>query len=312
MPESDAWRPSGEQIELRYGDQTAVIVTVGGCIRAYRVGGDDVLDGFAADAMADGARGQTLIPWPNRVRDGEWEWQGEQRQLAITEPAQHNAIHGLVRWLGWSVAERAADWVTLRCASWPQPGYPWPLEVSVRYALDDGGLTVEQSITNRGDSAAPVAAGAHPYLTVGTDLVDDAELHLDADAWIDTGAQQIPTGVVPVEGTPYDFREPRPIGTTEIDYTFTGLRRDSDGRFTLTLRDPAAQRSVALWVDASYDYVEVYTGDTLPDRARRRRGLGVEPMTAPPNALGSGTSLTVLQPGETWRGRWGINPVASG
>jgi galactose mutarotase-like enzyme len=306
VPDNEPWPPSGEQVDLRYGDQTAVVVTVGGGLRSYRAGDHDVLDGFAADAIADGARGQTLIPWPNRVRDGKWEWQREPRQLAITEPAQHNAIHGLVRWLGWSVAERRGDGVTLRCASWPQPGYPWPLEVSVRYDLGDGGLTVEQSITNHGTSPAPVAAGAHPYLTVGTDLVDDAVLHVDADSWIDTGAQQIPTGVVAVDGTPYDFRTPRPIGTTEIDYTFTGLHRDDEGRFTLTLRHPSGERSVALWVDQSYDYVEVYTGDTLPDVARRRRGLGVEPMSAPPNALASGTGLTVLDPGATWTGRWGI------
>lgn len=307
MPERDAWLPSGEQIELRHGDQTAVVVTVGGGIRSYRDGGGDLLDGYDAGAMADGARGQTLIPWPNRVRDGKWEWQGKKLQLALTEPEQHNAIHGLARWLGWSVADRSANSVTVRCATWPQPGYPWPLEISVRYQLGDDGLTVEQSIANRGDSAAPVAAGAHPYLTVGTVTVDDAILHIDADAWLDTGDQQIPTGVVPVDGTPYDFRIPRPIGPTKIDYAFTQLRRDADGRFTLTLRHPDGQRSVALWVDRSYGYVEVYTGDTLPDKSRRRRGLGIEPMTAPPNALATGASLNVLAPGDTWTGRWGIS-----
>ncbi|MDQ1686053.1 MAG: aldose 1-epimerase [Frankiaceae bacterium] len=113
-----------------------------------------------------------------------------------------------------------------------------------------------------------------------------------------------------MEGTPYDFREPRPIGTTEIDYTFTRLRRDDGGRFTLTLTHPQQDRAVSLWVDGSYDYVEVFTGDALPDPSRRRRGLGVEPMTAPPNALASGTGLVVLDPGETWSGRWGITASA--
>ena len=69
-----------------------------------------VLDGYDADAMCDGARCQTLVPWPNRVQDGTWTWEGRARQLALTEPEQHNAIHGLVRWLPWSVAgaQRAA------------------------------------------------------------------------------------------------------------------------------------------------------------------------------------------------------------
>lgn len=298
--------PSGTQIELHRGDQSAVVVSVGAGIRRYAVAGREVFDGYDVDAIADGARGQTLIPWPNRVRDGQWSWQGKQFQLNLTEPEQHNAIHGLVRWIGWDVADRGDDHVTLTCTSWPQTGYPWPLEVAVRYSLTDDGLVVEQRIRNGGTSPAPVAAGAHPYLTAGTPTIDGAMLHIPATSWLPTGDQQIPTGTQGVEGTPYDFRSPRPIGDTEIDYTFTDLNRDPDGRFYVRLEHPNEGARVALWVDGSYDYVEIFTGDALPDKARRRRGLGVEPMTAPPNALASGTDLQVLEPGETWHGQWGI------
>ena len=72
------------------------------------------------------------------------------------------------------------------------------------------------------------------------------------------------------------------------------------------------ERSVALWLDEHYPYVEVFTGDALPDERRRRRGLGVEPMTAPPNALATGESLVVLDPGDTWTGCWGIEPALRG
>jgi aldose 1-epimerase len=302
--------PSGEQIELTYDDMVATIVTVGGGIRSFTVAGRGVCDGYDVDAMADGARGQTLIPWPNRVRDGKWQWDGADHQLALTEPEQHNAIHGLVRWLGWTVVGRSRQSVTLACTSWPQPGYPWSLDVSVRYELGTDGLIVTQSITNLGASPAPVAAGAHPYIAAGTPTIDDALLHIPADNWIDTGDQQIPTETVPVEGSPYDFRTPRPIGGTEIDYTFSGLRRDDRGRFTLRLEHPSDAHAVEVWVDESYPYVEVFTGDALPDPNRRRRGLGVEPMTAPPNALASGEGLVVLARGERWIGRWGIRVAA--
>jgi aldose 1-epimerase len=114
-----------------------------------------------------------------------------------------------------------------------------------------------------------------------------------------------------VGGTAYDFREPREIGDTEIDYAFTGLDRDGDGRFRLRLSAPDGW-SVALWLDPAYEVVEVFTGDALPDPDRRRRGLGVEPMTAPPNAFATGESLLVLDPGETWTGAWGIEAVAAG
>jgi aldose 1-epimerase len=298
--------PSGQQIQLTHDDQVVVIVTVGGGIRSFTAAGRDVCDGYDVDAMADGARGQTLIPWPNRVRDGRWQWDGSSHQLALTEPEQHNAIHGLVRWLGWNVVERSEQSVTVACTSWPQLGYPWQLDVAVRYTLDADGLTVMQSVTNRGTSPAPIAAGAHPYITAGTATVDDALLHIPADNRIETGDQQIPTGTVAVDGTPYDFRTPRRIGDTQIDYTFTGLHRDERGRFTLRLERPHDAHAVEAWVDESYPFVEVFTGDALPDVGRRRRGLGVEPMTAPPNGLASGEGLVALDPNETWNGRWGI------
>ena len=303
---SDALSPSGDQLEIGCGDQRAVVVTVGGGLRTYDVAGRPVLDGYAADAMCDGARGQTLVPWPNRVQDGTWVWQGEKQQLALTEPEQHNAIHGLVRWMPWHVLDLADSSVSLGCASYPQPGYPWPIDVRVTYTLADDGLTVRTSVTNQGTSPAPVAAGAHPYLTVGTPTVDSAVLHLPADEWIPTGDQQIPTGRAKVDGSPYDFRTARPIGDAQIDYTFTALHRDDDGRFRLRLASPDAQRLVTFWLDGAYDFVELFTGDALPDTARRRQGLGVEPMTAPPNALASGESLVVLGPGEQWAGEWGI------
>ena len=302
---STSLSPSGQQLEIAYGDQRATVVTVGGGLRSYDVAGAPVLDGYAADAMADGARGQTLVPWPNRVKDGVWSWQGKRQQLALTEPEQHNAIHGLVRWMPWHVLEHTDTSVSVGCASYPQPGYPWPFDVRVSYSLADGGLTVQTSITNNGTSPAPVAAGAHPYITVGTPTIDTAVLHLPADDWIPTGDQQIPTGRENVDGSPYDFRTPRPIGDTQIDYTFTALRRD-DGRFRLRLEAPDGGRVVAFWLGPAYDFVEVFTGDALPDAGRRRQGLGVEPMTAPPNALASGDSLVILAPGEQWSGEWGI------
>ena len=114
--------PSGQQLEISHGQQHAVVVTVGGGLRTYDVGGVPVLDGYDVDAMCDGARGQTLVPWPNRVKDGKWSWHGDDLQLALTEPEQHNAIHGLVRWMPWHVLDHQDSVVSLGCASYPQPG----------------------------------------------------------------------------------------------------------------------------------------------------------------------------------------------
>lgn len=299
--------PSGAQFEIRWRDHRAVVVEVGGGLRAYSVGEREVFDGYDVTAACDGARGQTLVPWPNRVQDGTWSWRGTAQQLALTEPEQHNAIHGLVRWMPWSLLDRAESAVTVGCTSYPQPGYPWTFEVRNAWSLGADGISVQTTVVNRSESDLPLAAGFHPYFRAGTVLIDDAVLTLPGATRLLTGAQQIPTGREPVAGTPYDFREPRPVGQLKIDHTYTDLTRDQDGRSRVRLADPGDGTTVTFWADEAYPYFEIFTGDALPDPTRRRRSLAVEPMTAPPNALVTGESLVVLEPGASWQGRWGIS-----
>jgi aldose 1-epimerase len=188
----------------------------------------------------------------------------------------------------------------------PQPGYPWRLEVSNTWSLDDNGLSVVTTVRNESATAAPVAVGFHPYITVGTPTIDEALLTIPGTTRLLTGAQQIPTGPEAVTGTPYDFGAARPLGGLEIDHTYTDLRRDPDGKARLRLAAPDGSRTVTVWVDAAYPYLEIFTGDGLPDASRRRHGLGVEPMSAPPNAMATGESLVAVEPGGQWQGAWGI------
>jgi aldose 1-epimerase len=300
--------PSGEQFEIQRGDQRAVVVEVGGGLRTYSVGDRAVLDGYDIDAPCDGARCQTLAPWPNRVHDGKWSWRGQAQQLALTEPEQHNAIHGLVRWMPWSMLDRSETTITMACTSYPQPGYPWTIEVRNTWSLHDDGLTVQTTIANLSDQEAPVAAGFHPYLTAGGARIDDIVLTLPCQTRVVTGAQQVPTGREPVEGSPYDFRVPRRLGDLVLDQGYADLLRDSDGRCRVRLADPGQEAQVTLWVDEAYPYLQLFTGDALSDPSRRRAGLAVEPMSAPANAFVTGESLTVVEPGKSWQGHWGINP----
>lgn len=63
-----------------------------------------------------------------------------------------------------------------------------------------------------------------------------------------------------------------------------------------------------MWLDEGYPYLMLFTGDSLPERGRRRRGLGIEPMTCAPNALQSGDGPPILTPGESIATAWGIAP----
>jgi aldose 1-epimerase len=300
--------PSGEQIEIAFGDQRAVVVEVGGGLRSYSVGDRDVLDGYDVDEMSSSGRGQVLLPWPNRLQDGEYEFDGRQHQLDLTEPEEHNAIHGLVRWSPWRVAEREPHRVAMEHALHPQPGYPFSLELRLEYALSGHGLEVRTTATNVGRDACPYGAGAHPYLTVGTDTVDPVELHAPGATMLQSDDRGLPVGREPVDGTAHDFRRPRLIGSTVLDNCFTDLERREDGLARVRLRDPEKGATVTLWVDASYPYLMLFTGDPLPDV--NRRSLAVEPMTCPPNAFRTGEALIRLEPGESTTGAWGIVATA--
>ena len=297
--------PSGRQYTLRSDGQEATVVEVGGGLRRYRVDGRDVLDGYGEDEICSGGRGQVLVPWPNRVCDGRYGFGGREHQLALTEAEQRNAIHGLARFANWEAVQREADRLLMRLRLHPQSGYPFALDLELGYRLDGDGLSVTIAATNIGTDRCPYGAGMHPYLTVGTAMVDDAVLTSPAGRLLETDARQIPTGSVSVAGTEYDFRAGRPIGDTILDSAYTDLAPDADKRVRVRLRDPASGHEVELWMDESFGYLMLFTGDTL-SRPARRRGLAVEPMTCPPNALQSGKALVVLEPGERRASAWGL------
>jgi aldose 1-epimerase len=296
--------PSGEQYELVLGQQRATVVEVGGGIRAYTVGGRDVLESYPVDAMCDGGHGAVLIPWPNRLADGAYTFDGVARQLPIDEVDKHNANHGLLRWRSWRCLDRRDDNVVLGVRLHPMPGYPFTLDVAVVYTLNPDGLLVTTTATNAGPTACPYACGQHPYLSPGDGAVDGANLVLDAATWIDTdNPRRLPTGTAPVADGPLDFRAGRLIGDQRLDTAFTDLARSADGRATARLTG-ADGATVELWVDAGYPIVQLFTGDTLrSDRARR--GLACEPMTAPPNAFATGAGLIRLEPDQSMTTRWG-------
>jgi aldose 1-epimerase len=296
--------PSGEQFEIVHGEQRATIVEVGGGVRAYGVGNRAVLDPYAREAICDGAHGAVLIPWPNRIADGRYSFDGVDHEVALTEPRRHNAIHGFLRWRPWRAASHEPDRVVMQTILHPLDGYPFTLEVSVAYALSDTGLSVSTSATNLGEHACPYGAGHHPYLSPGEERLDECALRLPADTRIVTDEERkLPAGHESVQGTPFDYRRSRSLGEQQIDFAFTGLARDQDGHARASLSSPDGN-SVELWVDDAYPFLEVYTGDELAP-PRRWHGLGLEPMTCAPNAFQSGEGLVRLDPGETHTARWG-------
>ena len=233
------------ELELAHGGARVVVTSHGGGIRAW----EGVLDGYPEGQPARSARGQVLIPWPNRITDGRYEWDGETYQLPLNEPPY--AIHGLVRDAEWEVAGPGAFAYVLE----PSAGYPFRLKLRVEYSLDANGLTVRDVVENVGDRAAPFAAGHHPYVA------------RHADEVFGKGVQR-------------DDAEP-----------FGGEIAIAD---------------VTVWGDEHWKWVQLYTGDTRPDVARR--SVAVEPMTAQKDAFRTGDDVIRLEPGDVFDARWGIAP----
>ena len=302
---------TGLQYEIEAGHYRATVTELGAGLRELAFRDRPVIAGHEPDELPPAGAGQLMTPWPNRVDGGRYSFGGTEYQLALTEPALANAIHGLTRWMAWTVIRQDASAVLLRSAPHGQQGYPFCLEIEAEYRLDPGtGLHVTVTARNRGSHAAPYGTGSHPYLTVRTPSVDECELTLPAESWLPMDDRGIPTGPPePVKGTEFDFRQPRAIGATRLDHALTGLSRGADGRaWAYLAADGAAGCRAGLWAGEGYQWLQVFTGDPLgPDR--RRKAIAIEPMTCPPNAFVTADDLLVLEPGDEVTHTWGIQAL---
>jgi aldose 1-epimerase len=290
--------PTGTQIALQLGEVTAQIAQVGASLRSLRIGGVDLVPPYPLAQPTPACSGVVLAPWPNRVRDGRWDDEGTARQLAITEPKLSNASHGLLRFTAYEIAQTETA-VTLTATIVPQTGYPYLLDTAVTYVLTTDGIEVTHTLANRSETAAPVALGTHPVLTIGDVDPQDLVLRVPAATQFDTDDRMLPTGTRPAAPS---LRDGIRLGDATLDTGFTDLTRDADGLVRHSLTAPDGRR-VTLWQDESFDFVQVYTTPRYPGQSL---AVAIEPMTAPADAFNSGLGVRRLAPDESWILRWGI------
>lgn len=309
---------SGTQHALRSGDYEAVIASVGATVRSLTHAGRDLVVPFDADVVRPSYRGATLAPWPNRVVDGRYVFEGVEYQLPLTEPARSHALHGLASWLDFEAIDKGPDHVTLAAVIQPQSAYPWRVIVITRFSLGPDGLT--QTVTARNESleAAPWGTGPHPYLVAGPGHVDDWTLELPADEVLAvTPDRLIPTQLAAVDAVDpvrFDFRTPRTIGAVQIDHAYTALARSSDGTATVRVTDASGSGVEMSW-DAACPWVQIHTADKAVP-ADSRLGLAVEPMTCAPDAFNADSyafdaGLISIAPGGASVASWRIAAITA-
>lgn len=302
---------SGTHYGLAAGDYTATIASVGASLRTLQFHGRDLVVPFTADEIRPVFRGATLAPWPNRVIDGRYTFDGVEQQLPLTEPNRGNALHGLAAWLDFNAIERSASHVVLTATIEAQAGYPHRVEVTVTFALDEDGLHSTVTALNTGHDEAPWGTGPHPYLTPGVGRVDDWTLSLPAASVLTvTDDRLIPIALADVateDDGAFDFRVARQIGDTFIDHAFTELTRDDDGITSVTVLAADGTGVGMTWAN-DCPWVQVHTADQ-ENPETSRLGLAVEPMTCPPDAFNSGTDLIVLAPNASATAGWTIHAI---
>ena len=299
---------SGTQYEINGHGYRAVITEVGACLRVLEYRDRPLIVSFDVDEPMVAYRGALCAPWPNRTADGIYSVDGVSHQLRVNEPSRNCALHGLVFDSVWHVVKHTPGEVVLGLRLLATDAYPFQLDLRISYSITPGGLLTTVEAENSGPGIAPYGVCPHPYLRAGHSALDTWTLTLPAEEFLQVSPDRLlPLALENVDDGSFDFRQPREIGSTEVDHAFTGIIRDENGLASVTVREPSGS-GVSMIFGQSCPWVQIHTAD-LPDPARSRLGVAVEPMTCPPDAFNSQTDLIRLGPGAAHQASWTIRAV---
>lgn len=303
------------ELSLLFENQRAVVSPWGASLRRYFLIDEngqeiDIVWGYSGGIHKRGGQGDVLIPFPGRIGDGRYTFEGQSLQLECNDKEGPNAIHGFVRSLPWYVQGAHSNKVTfeirLDADTYAERGYPFSLAASVMYDLGASGLTCAFTVKNVGQRTAPVGVGFHPYFTVGSSVIDEAEVRIPGSGYLEFNERLVPTGkILRVAGTPWDYRQFGEIGRQRFNHCFVQLERNAQGIATASLRHPAHGRVIDVTMDSAFSAVVVYTGDAIAGAPRT--AVAIEPMTCASDAFNHPEwGLKQLVPGETFFGTYRI------
>ncbi|MDZ8170700.1 aldose 1-epimerase family protein [Microbacterium xanthum] len=301
----------GEQFVLDDGTVRIEVGSLAAVLREVRVRGVRITETVGAQALPSHGCGIVLSPWPNRVKDARWELDGTTQQLDVTDVARGSAIHGLLRNTPYTLRHRTDEVMSLGAVIHPQHGWPFLFETWVTYALEADGFSVTHGVRNRSDARAPWAVGAHPYFRVGEVPTDDLTLHVDAAVRLELDERLNPVAERDVAPGEFDLRGGRSLAGADLNVAYGKLaNRDEPGE--IARLDAPDGSSTQVWADPEFGWVQVFTPDDFPGADGVGRAVALEPMSAPPNALNSGTDLIWLEPGQVRELTWGARYLPAG
>lgn len=184
---------------------------------------DIVLGTYDEDKYRNYGKGERFLGaaigrYGNRIAKGRFSLDGKEYALAVNNG--ENALHGgvlgfdMVTWKVESVSENSIDFSHVSADG--EEGYPGTLTVRMSYALTDSNELV---ISYKAETDAPTIINLthHSFFNLhgeGIGTVNDHVLTINAERYTPVDGTLIPYGeLAPVDGTPFDFREPHVIGS---------------------------------------------------------------------------------------------------
>ena len=248
-----------------------------------------------------------LFPFPNRIRNGKWEFEGKTYQFD-KQPESPTTIHGLLLNQPYNVDKHTADenGATLVCSLNSQDfpdvirQFPFPFKIEITYTIKEAVLTMDVAIRNTGESNMPVGFGIHPYFKTDISAEADASkavITVPANKYWELDDVLVPTGKqLDVEGM-LDLRLGQPFEELKLDHVFTDVILDNGvSRCTIENRDTG--HSMIMESDSQFRELVVYTPPN-------RDAICFEPYTCPTDAInleanGIPAGVIVLTPDETF------------
>jgi len=234
---------NGANMSVRICDMGGAIMGLcvpdrNGRISDVVLGYDSIRDYMEDTTYAGGLIGRV----GNRIDRGRFELDGEKYEIYCNNGV--NSLHGGK--IGFShkiwdvVAEDGEEPKLILTLVSPdgEENYPGTLTVKVTYTLRrDNALAISYEATT--DKKTIVNLTNHAYFNLGgyaSGTIMDHELFMDADAYLPTSKNLIPTGEIKsVEGTPFDFRSAKTIGRDfDLSDTDMGIAGGYDHCFCFT------------------------------------------------------------------------------
>jgi aldose 1-epimerase len=273
-------------------------------VLANKTGRHSIIDSdlsYAGLTESQWFKGAKLIPFPNRVNNGEYRFAGKKYLLPKNFPSQAHAIHGLVYNKSFNVnkvhTKKDSASIDLEyCYDNEVKGYPFGLRIIIRYLFSERGLVCNTEVENISDGKIPFGDGWHPYFkTYGK--VDNLFLELPSKKIICIDKRMIPTGEKIISNK---FSALRRIEKEEFDTGF--LLPVKEGVATTKIFDSEKEIEICAWQDTGkmkYNYLQIF----IPPS---RKSIAVEPMTCNTDAFNNKEGLIVLDPGQTFKASYGV------